>query len=144
MPNQSPDTIDRLPQLANFRFRLRQFLAYSESTCEESGVTMQQYQLLQVLGAARMEADAARTTISALAERLLLRHNSAVELVDRAERAGLVRRVADPTDHRRAVVEITPHGQELLAKLTGEHLSYLATAAPELASSLQELLPSQR
>ncbi len=105
---------------------------------------MQQYQLLQVLGAAQMEADAARTTISALAERLLLRHNSAVELVDRAERAELVRRVADPSDHRRAVVEITSHGQELLAQLTARHLSYLATAVPELVSSLQALLPTKR
>jgi DNA-binding MarR family transcriptional regulator len=103
---------------------------------------MQQYQLLQVLGAANIAGgEPARMTITGLAERLLLRHNSAVELVDRAERAGLVRRVADPTDQRRAVIEITARGQESLAHLTQEHLRFLETAAPELIQTLQTLLP---
>lgn len=132
--------LDRLPQLAAFRYRLRQFLSFSEIACEAAGLTTQQYQLLQMLGAA---AHGTRVTISTVADRLLLRHNSAVELVDRAERAELVQRAADSEDHRRAIVEITPRGQQILTHLTQKHLQYLADAVPDLIQSLETLVPTR-
>jgi DNA-binding MarR family transcriptional regulator len=131
----------RLPQLAAFRFCLRQFLSFSEASCEQSGLTTQQYQLLQLLGAAEQVDNPKLVTITQVAERLLLRHNSAVELVDRAERAQLVRRTEDQKDHRRAIVEMTPHGRNLLAHLTVEHLTYLEGTAPNLIQSLNAVLP---
>ena len=56
-------------------------------------------------------AGGAGGSISYVAERMMVRHNSAVELVDRAEQAGLVRREADASDHRRSLVELTRAGR---------------------------------
>ena len=79
----------KLKTLAEFRFQLRKFLNFSEMATERRGVAAQQYQLMQVIAAM---PDGQQASISYLAERMVLRHNSTVELVDRAERAGLVRR----------------------------------------------------
>src|SRR5580693_662574 len=94
----------KLKELAEFRYRLRRFLSFSEMASEALGISAQQYQVLQVI-ATVPEGRAA--SISYLAERMMVRHNSAVELVDRTEKVGLVRRVADESDHRRSLIEIT-------------------------------------
>ena len=127
------DAGEQLVALAEFRFLLRTFLSFSESRAESGGITAQQYQLLQVIGAAGEQG----ASITQLAKRMLLRHNSAVELVDRAERAGLVQRVADEQDLRRSIVETTAKGRELLDRLVQEHLSYLSQAGPELVDALK-------
>ena len=96
----------------------------------------QQYQLLQVIGSGP-EGESA--SISSVAERMLLRHNSTVELVDRAQRAGLVERSVDALDHRRALVEMTKKGQGVLEKLAGEHLTYLQRHGADLVSALEQV-----
>ena len=106
----------KLKELAEFRYQLRRFLSFSEMTSEELGISAQQYQVLQVIATV---PEGRPTSISYLAERMMVRHNSAVELVDRTERAGLVRRVEDESDHRRSLVEVTARGGELLARLAG-------------------------
>jgi DNA-binding MarR family transcriptional regulator len=123
---------EALRDLADFRFRLRGFLSFSEECAEIAGVTAQQYQLLQVVGVATGDG----ASISLVAQRMLLRHNSAVELVDRAERLDLVRRVADEQDHRRAIVKLTPKGSAVLEKLMQQHLGYLRKSGPQIAESL--------
>lgn len=125
-----------LSQLAEFRFHLRQFLSFSEARAEAAGVTAQQYQLLQVIAV----ASGAGLSISAVAERLLLRHNSAVELVDRAVRAGLVKRVGDARDQRRSLVQLTDSGREILTLLVGEHLAYLHTSGGGILRMLNPLV----
>lgn len=112
----------RLAKLAEFRFQLRRFLSFSESESERLGVATQQYQLMQVIGALR-EGESA--SISYLAERMVLRHNSTVELVDRAERAGLVRRTSDERDLRRSIVVLTPEGRSILERLIAAHFAEL-------------------
>jgi DNA-binding MarR family transcriptional regulator len=126
----------KLKELAEFRYRLRRFLSFSEMASEALGISAQQYQVLQVI-ATVPEGRAA--SISYLAERMMVRHNSAVELVDRTEKAGLVRRVADESDHRRSLVEITSRGGELLTQLVEQHLIELETAGPEMARALRRL-----
>jgi DNA-binding MarR family transcriptional regulator len=128
------DSIPKLVELAGFRFELRTFLSFSESASESFGISAQQYQLLQVIGAAR---DARQTSISYLAERMILKHNSTVELVDRAERAGLVARKNDEQDLRRSLVELTPKGWELLQKLVAMHLEELKQHAEAMIASLR-------
>jgi DNA-binding MarR family transcriptional regulator len=128
---------ERLEELAEFRFRLRRFLGFSEMAAEAVGISAQHYQLLQVIAATPAGKPA---SISYVAERMIVRHNSAVELVDRAERSGLVRRVADVTDHRRMLVEITDRGSELLALLVAQHLSEIAVQGPELLRAIEALL----
>lgn len=121
----------RLKDLAEFRYQVRRFLAFSEGASEAVGVAGQQYQMLQVVGTAE-----ARVTITHIAERMVLRHNTAVELVDRGVKAGLVRRVADEADHRRSVVEMTGKGRELLMRLVEEHLEELRRVGPEIVRAL--------
>ena len=105
---------------------------------EAVGISAQQYQVLQVVAAAVPTGQ--ESSISYIAERMVVRHNSAVELVDRAEKAGLVRRVADESDHRRSLVEITGRGAELLSQLVTQHLIEVEAEGPELVRTLQRLI----
>ena len=123
--------------MAEFRYCLRRFLSFSEVVSEAAGISAQQYQLLQVVASVPAGQE---SSISYVAERMMLRHNSAVELVDRAERSGLVRRVADESDHRRSLLEITERGGEVLAQLVEEHLAELDTEGPEMIRALQRLI----
>ena len=139
MSQQTNAGIPRLKSLAEFRFQLRSFLSFSESAAERYGVAAQQYQLLQVIGAI---APGQRASISYLAERMILRHNSAVELVDRAERAGLVRRESDETDLRRSLVALTPHGRRILEQLVAEHVAELEQQGEALVSAIRSVMDS--
>lgn len=112
----------RLPKLAQVRYELRRFLNFSETESERLGIATQQYQLLQVIGAV---PDGEVASISYIAERMVLRHNSTVELVDRAERAGLVKRTSDERDLRRSIVVLTPEGRQVMERLIVAHLERL-------------------
>src|SRR5215469_9533746 len=126
--------IPRLRELAEFRFQLRQFLSFSEISSERHGIQAQQYQLLQVIAAAPAGQPA---SVSYLADRMVLRHNSTVELVDRAERAGLVRRHTDERDLRRSIIRLTPTGEQLLRMLVAEHVQELERLAERIIHSLR-------
>jgi DNA-binding MarR family transcriptional regulator len=129
--------LTRLPQLAEFRYQLRRFLNFSETEAERLGVATQQYQLMQVIGAL---PDGQSASISYLADRMVLRHNSTVELVDRAERAGLVSRTADERDLRRSLVVLTAKGQTILEQLIAAHTEKLdGEAGEQLLRSLRRL-----
>jgi DNA-binding MarR family transcriptional regulator len=132
-PNGSPE-IPRLKELAEFRYKLRQFLSFSENASERHGIQAQQYQLLQVI-AATPSGQAA--SISYLADRMVLRHNSTVELVDRAERAGLVRRHSDERDLRRSLIKLTPQGDQVLRLLVPEHLNELDRLGDQIVQTLR-------
>ena len=96
----------------------------------------QQHQLLlQVAGARESKS----VTIGYAAERLGLKHNSAVELVDRSEREGLIVRVEDPADGRRALLRVTRKGKQILARLSGDHARELNELAPRLARVLAQI-----
>ena len=127
----------KLVELAELRYRLRRFLSFSETASEAVGISAQQYQVLQVVAAVPAGQE---SSISYIADRMVVRHNSAVELVDRAEKAGLVRRVADESDHRRSLVEITERGAELLSQLVAQHLIEVEAEGPELVRTLQRLI----
>ena len=125
-----------LKTLAEFRFQMRKFLNFSETASERCGIPAQQYQLMQVIAAM---PEGQQASITYLAERMILRHNSTVELVDRAERAGLVRRESDPKDMRRSLVQLTQQGQEIVERLVAEHLRELAPLCEHLIDALREL-----
>jgi DNA-binding MarR family transcriptional regulator len=125
-----------LRTLAQFRYEVRAFLHFSESAALKTGVHPQQHQLLlQVAGA----PEAAVVTIAYAAERLGLKHNSTVELVDRSEHEGLLSRTVDPDDKRRAILRITRKGRQLLARLSGDHARELKELAPRLVHSLEKI-----
>ena len=78
-------------------------------------------------------------TISELADHLLIKHHSAVELADRLEALGLVQRRTDETDRRRVLLSLTRSAQELLAGMSSVHLEELRRIGPQLAALLAGL-----
>lgn len=141
---QNPSTSEPVPltraqmrRLAEFRFQMRKFLHFSSLAAEAAGLRAQQYQLLQCVWGMPEELD---PTIANVAARMLLKHNSAVELVDRTIEQGLLRRCPDPTDHRRILLRMTPLGEKLLASLAAWHVRELEETGPELIRSLRRVL----
>ncbi len=105
-------------ELANFRYRIRKFIRFSESEARKAGVTPQQHQLM--LGIAGFNGTG-RATVSELAEFLQERHHSVVGLIDRAVSSGLVKRENDSTDRRVVLVSLTPRGGSILKRLSLTH-----------------------
>jgi DNA-binding MarR family transcriptional regulator len=136
MRKQSAPSSPLLRNLAEFRFELRQFLQFSERAALQAGLQPQQHQLLlQVAGA----LEETKVTIAYAAGRLGLKHNSAVELVDRSEREGLIARTVDISDKRRAILRLTSKGERILARLTGVHARELNELAPRLITVLEHI-----
>jgi DNA-binding MarR family transcriptional regulator len=104
--------------LARFRFGIRRYLRFSEETVRQHGVTPQQYQLMLALKGFPGRDWA---VVRELAERLQLRHHSVVELVNRAQRQGLVDRAPDPDDARAVRVILTEEGERVLGRLSALH-----------------------
>jgi DNA-binding MarR family transcriptional regulator len=119
--------------LLAFRASLRRFQRWSEDQAKAAGLTHVQHQLLVAIKGHRGSEP---PTVGELADYLLLRHHSTVELVDRAEAAGLVRRVNDARDGRVARVRLTSKGDRILMQLTPSHLVELHS----LAAILDELV----
>lgn len=114
-------------RLLGFRDGLRRFLHWSEQRAKEAGLTGAQYQLLLAVRGHR-----GRPSVGEVAAHLLLRHHSAVELVDRAERAGLIRRATDDVDQRVVRLELTAAGDARLGELAAAHLEELSRLRPSL------------
>jgi DNA-binding MarR family transcriptional regulator len=124
-------------KLLEFRVALRGFQRWSEDQARAAGLTHVQHQLLVAVKGHRGGEPPA---IGDLAGYLLLRPNSAVELVDRAAAAGLVRRIADDSDGRVVRVELTGDGDRILRRLTRAHLQRLHN----LAGLLDDLVTEDR
>ncbi|HXT45658.1 MAG TPA: MarR family winged helix-turn-helix transcriptional regulator [Pseudonocardiaceae bacterium] len=113
-----PLTKQDFEALAQFRFGIRRYLRFSEEAVRRDGLTPQQYQLLLALKGFPGREWA---TVRELADRLQLRHHSVVELVNRAQRQGLIERAADPSDGRAVRVLLTKAGERILARLSALH-----------------------
>jgi DNA-binding MarR family transcriptional regulator len=115
--------------LLAFRTSLRRFLHWSRTQAQAAGLTPAQHQLLVAI---KGHPSGQQPTIGDLAGYLLLRHHSAVELVDRAVAAGLVERRSDAEDGRVTRVRLTADGEARLSKLAPAHLNELRNLAPVL------------
>jgi DNA-binding MarR family transcriptional regulator len=125
-----------LQALAEFRYQLRIFLQFSERAAHRVNLHPQQHQLLlQVAGA----PEGSLASIAHAAERLGVRHNSAVELVNRSVAEGLLVRTSDLQDHRRVVLEITAKGRRVLKQLSQNHARELRELGPPLVRSLRRI-----
>jgi DNA-binding MarR family transcriptional regulator len=125
-PTAGPNVRDvDFARLLAFRDGLRRFLHWSEEQAQAVGLTAAQHQLL--LAVRGHDGD---PSVGDVAAHLLLRHHSAVELVDRAERAGLVERRADPDDQRVVRLVVTPTAEDRLAGLAAAHLEELSRLRP--------------
>lgn len=128
-------------QLLRLRTELRRFLHWSEQQAATEGLTGSQHQLLLAI---RGHADPRGPTIGEVAGYLLLRQNSAVELVNRADGAGLVTRRRDDADHRVVRLALTDDGAARLERLSAVHLlelERLQRRLPNLAVGLEPQEP---
>ena len=122
--------------LATFRYALRQFLRFSETAARQAGITPQQHQaLLAIAGFPNQE----QITVSELAERLQVRHHSAVGLVDRMAAQELVIRESGEADRREVYISLTSQGNEILAQLSATHHEELRRIGPQLHLLLEQL-----
>jgi DNA-binding MarR family transcriptional regulator len=136
-PGAQPVGDAELARLLAFRDGLRRFTHWSEEQAKQAGLTGAQHQLLLAI-----RGHAGSPSVSDVAAHLLLRHHSAVELVDRAERAGLVRRLADSVDQRVVRLELTPEGASRLASLAAAHLEELSRLRPTFDQLWDHLPPT--
>jgi DNA-binding MarR family transcriptional regulator len=122
--------------LAAFRYALREFMHFSESAATGVGLTAQQYQaLLAIRGCPEDQ----RVTINDLARQLLIRHNSAVGLVDRLHQQGLVAREPSPLDGRKVDLRLTAKGDRVLERLASVHREELSRIGPRLRQLLRQI-----
>jgi DNA-binding MarR family transcriptional regulator len=129
MSGAGPLTSKDYENLLAFRVRLRQFQHWSRAQARAVGLTPAQHQLLL---AVKGHPGGHDPTVGDLAGYLLLRHHSAVELIDRAASAGLVERSGDGQDGRRTRVRLTPDGDARIARLGAAHLDELRNLVPLL------------
>lgn len=120
--------------LADFRYALRQFLAFSERGADSFGLTPQQHQaLLAIRGATR-----ANVSVGYVAERLTLKPHSATGLIDRLETLDLVTRRPSPDDGRLALLDLTPKARSLLRQLSQTHREEIVRLRPTLIELLAQ------
>ena len=124
-------------RLAAFRQGIREFLRFSEDAAGRAGLSTQHYQAMLILRAA---GDATSITINDLARQLVIKHNSAVGLVDRLAGQGLVRRAPSSADRRKVELELSARGRQLLAKLAAAHRRELERIGPELRRLIADVL----
>jgi DNA-binding MarR family transcriptional regulator len=123
--------------LAEFRYQIRKFLTFSQQAARTAGIDPQQHQLLL---AVRGIPQGVKPSIRALAERLQIRHHSAVELIDRSVAHGLVQRQRDGLDRRQVTIHLTSKGEHVLNELSVHHHDELRTAGRELTRVLNSIL----
>jgi DNA-binding MarR family transcriptional regulator len=124
-------------QLAEFRYRIRQFLHLSEEAARSKGFEPQQH---QVLLAVKGLPGGSRPTVRTLSERLCLRHHSTVELIDRLVKQRAIARRHSVQDRREMLIELTPHCEELLHQLSVLLWQELRVSGPALSESLLTVL----
>lgn len=122
--------------LAEFRYLVGRFLHMSEQAARASGLEPQHQLLLAVRGL----PSGRPATIGELAERMQLRHHSLVELVNRAEARGLLRRLPGERDRRQVLLKVTPEGKRLLRLLSLHHREELRQAGPRLTRALEAVM----
>jgi len=124
-------------ELAEFRYQLRQFLQFSEVQAREHGIEPKQHQALLAL---KGLPAGALPTVGELANRLVLRHHTTVELINRLESAGFIKRQPDPADGRQILLHVTPQGTAKLRALSLAHRDELRVKGPELTRALRAIL----
>jgi len=123
--------------LAELRYRIRHFLRDGDAVARAAGLEPQQYQLLLMIRGLPQGEEA---TIRTLAERLALRHHSAVGLIDRLEARGFVHRNRGRDDRRQVLVSLLPRGERILEKVARRRIDELHSYGRELASAIEKLL----
>jgi DNA-binding MarR family transcriptional regulator len=123
-------------QLAAFRHALRSFLRFSETAAAQAGLSTQHYEAMLILRAC---PEGESVSVGELAQQLLIKHNSAVGLVDRLVQEGLIVREPSSVDRRKVELRLTARGRRVLAKLVAMHKQELRRIGPTLKRFFAEL-----
>ncbi len=123
--------------LAELRYLIRKFVGEGDAAARAAGLEPQQYLLLLAL---RGLPEGQEATIRTLADRLALKHHSAVELIDRLEVHGYVRRSRNRDDRRRVLVTLLPRGEKLLEQVARDRIGELRASGAALVSAISALL----
>jgi DNA-binding MarR family transcriptional regulator len=134
-------TLSDYQALAEFRYQIRQFLHFSEQAVKQAGLERGQYQLMLAI---KGMPEGVRPRIRELAGRMQIQHHSAVELVNRLEAGGHVRRERAPGDRREVLLELTAKGERVLAELALHHHEQLQSTAPALVTTLHRLMRAEQ
>jgi DNA-binding MarR family transcriptional regulator len=127
--------------LAEFRYKIRSFLKEGDAAARLAGLEPQQYLMLLAI---RGLAPELPPKIQTFAERLSLKHHSAVELVDRLELRGLVRRARSKEDRRQVLVSLLPRGEKLLERVVQQRIGELRASGRDLVKAIDVLLRDGR
>jgi len=127
--------------LGELRYHIRKFLQEGDVTARQAGLEPQQYLLLLAIRSLPAGED---STISVLADRLSLRHHSTVELIDRMEAHGYVKRIRGREDRRQVLVSLQPRGEKLLERVVEQRIIELRANGRALVASISALLESRR
>src|SRR6478752_7765174 len=127
--------------LAEFRYQIRKLLHFSDSAIEGAGLERSQYQLMLTI---KGMPEGVRPRIRDIAERMLIQHHSAVELIDRLETGGYVRRERGQNDRREVLLALTAKGERVLGQLALHHHEELQNAAPKLVGALRRVTKERR
>jgi len=130
-------TLSDYQALAEFRYQIRRFLHFSEQVVKKAGLERGQYQLMLAI---KGMPTGVRPRIRELANRMAIRHHSAVELVNRLEAGGYVHRTRAQDDRREVLLALTPRGEKVLAELALHHQEELRSAGPELVAALLRVM----
>jgi DNA-binding MarR family transcriptional regulator len=130
-------TLSDYQALAEFRYQIRRFLHFSEQVTKPAGLKRGQYQLLLAI---KGMPSGVRPVIRELADRMQIRHHSAVELVNRLEAGGFIRRTRAEDDRREVLLALTPKGEKVLAELALHHHDELRSDGPELVAALRRIM----
>jgi len=134
-------TLEDYQSLAELRYQIRRFLHFSEQAARHAGLEPRQHQLLL---AVKGLPKSARPRIGEMAERLRIRHHSAVELVNRLAAGGYVRRHRGGEDRREVLLALTAKGDRVLRELSLHHWSELRSAGPALITALSRVVRRAR
>jgi DNA-binding MarR family transcriptional regulator len=126
--------------LAELRYRIRRFVHEGDAVASAAGLEPQQYLLLLMIRGMREGQEA---TVSTLAERLALKHHSVVELIDRLETNGYVRRNRSREDRRSVLVSLLPRGEKMLEEVAQHRISELRATGAALVNAIGSLLENR-
>jgi len=136
-----PITTAEYQALAELRYRIRKFVREGDAVAAAAGLEPQQYLLLLMIRGIPAGQEA---TVRALAERLALRHHSVVELIDRLEAHGYVRRTRSREDRRSVLVSLLPRGEKTLEQVAQHRIDELRASGVALVNAIASLLENGR
>jgi DNA-binding MarR family transcriptional regulator len=140
MPGRRQLIKSQYEALAAFRYALRRFIRFSEEAARAAGITAQQYQaLLAIKGFPARDT----VTVGEMAERLQLRHHSAVGLMDRLVVEKLAARVPSAGDRRQVLIQLTRRGETIVEKIASAHRRQLRQVGPEISRLLEQIVSTR-